>query len=56
MISDNLLPIAIFVFIIMMIGLVLTLIEFRYGAPKRQQDEAGSNATAVGKEKTSQEV
>jgi|TARA_B110000438_G_scaffold47380_1_gene47667 hypothetical protein len=56
MISDNLLPIAVFVFIIMMIGLVLTLIEFRYGAPKRQQELADSSADAVGEEKTSQEV
>ena len=50
MISDNLLPIAIFVFVIMMVGLVLTIMEFRYGAPKRQQDEANSIADAVTKD------
>ena len=43
MISDNLLPIAMFVFVIMMIGLVLTFIEFRYGEPKRQQERAERN-------------
>ena len=47
MISENLLPIAIFVFVIMMIGLVLTIMEFRYGAPKRQQDEANSKVDGV---------
>jgi hypothetical protein len=51
MISDNLLPIAIFVFIIMMIGLVLTLVEFRYGEPKRQQEQAERKSDAVGKDK-----
>jgi hypothetical protein len=40
MISDNLLPIAMFVFAIMLVGLVLTFLEFRYGEPKRQQDRA----------------
>ncbi|MBT4239718.1 hypothetical protein N8460_07165 [Oceanospirillaceae bacterium] len=53
MISDNLLPIAMFVFVIMMIGLVLTFIEFRYGEPKRQQDKADRDAGAVGKDKAS---
>ena len=33
-----------------------TIIEFRYGAPKRQQDQADSNTNAVEKEKTSQEI
>lgn len=50
MISDNLLPIAIFVFVIMMVGLVLTITEFRYGAPKRQQDEANSKLDEIVKD------
>ena len=54
MISDNLLPIAMFVFVIMLIGLVLTFVEFRYGEPKRQQDRADKKAESVGKDKTSQ--
>jgi hypothetical protein len=37
MITDNLYYIAMFAFIIMFIGLVLTFMEFRYGKPKRQQ-------------------
>ncbi|MFT4993087.1 MAG: hypothetical protein ACI965_000105 [Paraglaciecola sp.] len=45
MISDNLLPIATFVFVIMLIGLVLTLVEFRYGEPKHQQDQADKDAS-----------
>jgi hypothetical protein len=53
MISDNLLPIAIFVFVVMLIGLVLTFAEFRYGEPKRQQDQANKDASAQGKDKTS---
>jgi len=43
MITDNLLYIAIFVFVIMFIGIVLTILEFRYGEPKRQQDRAERN-------------
>jgi len=39
MIQDNLLFIAIAVFVFMLIGLILTVIEFRYGAPKRQVEE-----------------
>ena len=53
MISDNLLPIAIFVFVIMMVGLVLTIMEFRYGAPKRQQDEANSKVDEVARDQAS---
>ena len=53
MISDNLLPIAMFVFDIMMIGHELTFIEFRYGEPKRQQDKAARAAGAVGKDNAS---
>jgi hypothetical protein len=53
MISDNLLPIAIFVFCIMLVGLVLTFIEFRYGEPRRQQDLADRNEASRDKDKTS---
>ena len=52
MISDNLFHIAVFVFIIMMIGLVLTFIEFRYGEPKRQQELADRKAEAAIKDDT----
>ena len=43
MIQDNLLFIAIAVFVFMLIGLVLTVVEFKYGAPKRQAEEQISN-------------
>jgi len=39
MIQENLLLIAIAVFVIMSIGLILTIVEFKYGEPKRQVDE-----------------
>ncbi len=39
MIQDNLLFIAIAVFVFLLIGLVLTVVEFNYGAPKRQAEE-----------------
>jgi hypothetical protein len=39
MIQENLLIIAIAVFVFMLIGLILTVLEFRYGAPKRQVEE-----------------
>ena len=39
MIQENLLFIAVAVFVFMLIGLILTVIEFRYGAPKRQVEE-----------------
>ena len=39
MIQDNLLIIAIAVFVLLLIGLILTVIEFRHGAPKRQVEE-----------------
>jgi hypothetical protein len=38
-IQENLLYIAIVVFVIMLIGLILTVIELNYGAPKRQIEE-----------------
>ena len=34
---QNLLMIAIVVFALMLIGIVLTVFEFRYGAPKKQE-------------------
>ena len=40
MIADNMIYFAIFVFVMMIIGLVLTVLEFRYGNPKRQQERA----------------
>ena len=39
MIQENLLFIAIAVFVIMLIGLVLTVVEFKHGELKRQVDE-----------------
>jgi hypothetical protein len=39
MIQENLLLIAIAVFVLMMIGLILTIIEFKDGEPKRQVEE-----------------
>ncbi len=47
MILDNLLYIAIFVFVIMFIGLVLTVVEFKFGAPKRQQERAQKNSSSA---------
>jgi hypothetical protein len=43
MIQENLLFIAIAVFVIMSIGLILTIVEFKYGQPKRQVDEQMPN-------------
>lgn len=34
------LGVAVFVFVMMMIGLVLTVIEFRFGQPRREHEEA----------------
>lgn len=39
MIQDNLLFIAIGVFVLMLVGLVLTVVELNFGAPKRQIEE-----------------
>ena len=39
MIQENLLLIAIAVFVIMMVGLILTVLEFKYGEPNRQDKE-----------------
>lgn len=35
-----LLGVAFFVFMMMGVGLVLTMLEFKHGAPRKQQDEA----------------
>ena len=43
MIQENLLLIAIVVFVIMLIGLVLTIVEFKHGELKRQVDEQEPN-------------
>tara|TARA_B100000780_G_scaffold270011_1_gene229383 strand:- start:1639 stop:1803 length:165 start_codon:yes stop_codon:yes gene_type:complete len=50
MISDNLFPIAMFVFFIMAIGLGLTLLEFRYGKAKRELDDADRKVGSAGKD------
>lgn len=47
MIIDNLIYYAVFVFIMMAIGLVLTVREFRYGKPRQQQAEAEKNPASV---------
>jgi hypothetical protein len=38
MIADDLLLYAVCVFVLLAIGLTLTILEFRYGEPKRQQE------------------
>ena len=43
MIQDNLLLIAIVVFVLMLIGLILTVVELNYGQPKRQIEEQTTN-------------
>jgi hypothetical protein len=43
MIQENLLFIAIAVFLLMLIGLILTIVELNYGAPKRQIEEKVKN-------------
>ena len=44
MIESNLLYIAILVFVLMLVGLVLTALEFRYGAPHRQEEKVRRKA------------
>jgi hypothetical protein len=45
--SENvLLWLAIFVFAMLAIGLVLTILEFRYGQPRREADEARAKERA----------
>lgn len=43
MIQENLLYIAIAVFVLMLVGLVLTIVELNYGEPKRQGKEKVPN-------------
>ncbi len=47
MIADNLIYFAVFVFVLMVIGLVLTLLEFRYGNPRAQQQAAEKKPETV---------
>ena len=42
MIQGNLIYIAIAVFAFMLVGLVLTVVEFRYGNPKQQERDQTS--------------
>ena len=43
MIQENLLFIAIAVFVLMLIGLILTITELKHGEPKRQVEEQVPN-------------
>jgi hypothetical protein len=43
MIQENLLLISTAVFVLMSIGLILTILEFKYGEPKRQDEGKISN-------------
>ncbi len=47
MIADNLIYFAIFVFVMMVVGLVLTMLEFRYGNPSAQQKAAEKRPESV---------
>lgn len=38
--DENLIYIAIIVFLLMLVGLIVTMVEFRYGAPRRQEKNA----------------
>ncbi|MFT6754396.1 MAG: hypothetical protein ACJA2O_004601 [Candidatus Azotimanducaceae bacterium] len=49
MIAENLIYVAVLVFILMAVGIVLTIIEFRYGEPKRQQERAEKDSGSVGR-------
>jgi hypothetical protein len=42
MIQENLLYIAIAVFVFMIVGIILTVVEFRYGAPMQQERDQTS--------------
>jgi hypothetical protein len=46
MIADDLILYAISVFVLMAIGLGLTILEFRYGEPKRQQEHGERDANS----------
>jgi hypothetical protein len=41
--------VAVLVFILMAVGIVLTIMEFRYGEPKRQQEQAEKDSGTVGR-------
>ena len=47
MIAENLIYYAMFVFLMMVIGMVLTVLEFRHGNPRRQQEAAEKNPASV---------
>ena len=47
MIANNLIYFAVFVFVMLIVGLVLTVLEFRHGQPKQQQVEAERNPQSV---------
>ena len=47
MIVDNLLYFGVFVFLMMIIGMVLTVIEFTRGEPKRQRIKAERDPQSV---------
>jgi len=48
MIAENMIYIAVLVFVLMAIGLVLTFLEFKYGEPKRQQERAARDPSTAG--------
>jgi hypothetical protein len=47
MIADDLIILAIGVFVLLIIGLSLTVLEFRYGEPKQQQENAERDADSA---------
>jgi|MDSW01.3.fsa_nt_gb hypothetical protein len=53
MIADNLIIYAICVFILMIIGLVLTFLEFRYGEPNQQQKQKSTETDSNNEEELS---
>ena len=50
MIAENLIIYAVCVFILMIIGLVLTFLEVRYGEPKQQQKQNSTESSHNGDE------
>mgnify|MGYP000476732946 CR=1 FL=1 len=49
MIAENLIYVAVLVFILMAVGIILTIMEFRYGEPKRQQVLADKDSGSKGR-------
>ena len=47
MIVENLIYFAIGAFVLMLVGLVLTVVEFRYGRPRQQQKHAEKHPESV---------